>query len=63
MSIEVEYVGGPYDGRRTRIDGDPLDPPGTLPATDVPQSAGESTYFRTTHAELVWRYVYSRPAA
>lgn len=74
MSIEVDLVGGPHDGRRTRIDGDPLDPPETIHAADIPRPVDPSrsdnpvepmvklVYWRTTHADHVWRYQYGEPA-
>ena len=27
MSVEIELVGGPADGRRVVVEGDPMDPP------------------------------------
>lgn len=75
MSIEVELVGGPHDGRCIRIDGDPLNPPEILHTVDIPHSidptrvdnsVGPMTrlvYWRTTHAGHVWRYQFEEPTA
>jgi hypothetical protein len=74
MSVEVEFVGGPHDGRRVSIDGNPLSPPEILHAVDLPQLIDVArvdnpvepetrlVYWRTTHAAHVWRYQYGKPA-
>lgn len=73
MSIEIELVGGPHDGRRTRIDGDPLDPPESIHVADIPAPVDPTRidnpvdpmvkldYWRIAHADLVWRYQYGEP--
>ncbi|CAL9366835.1 hypothetical protein [Streptomyces sp. enrichment culture] len=73
MSVEIELVGGPHDGRRTRIDGDPLDPPESIHTADLPRSIDPTrsdnpaepmiklAYWRTSHADHVWRYQYRKP--
>lgn len=73
MSTEVELVGGPHDGRKIRIDGDPLDPPESIHVANIPgpidltradnpvEPIVRLVYWRTVQADHLWRYQYGEP--